>query len=190
MHKGKVTNFHPKSGAGFIKSEDFEESVYCHKKFVDKERLGVNDQVEFEVEEGPQGFKVTTINKIKKLSPLLKMALIINELSVEEYNNFCNECKKFVSKKNFKDNVSTSKLRNLFSEVLKINNKPIDEKVKALAMLRPKLAYYSGREPKVSFFMEQLDSMISEIKEPNEVENFKEFFEAIVCYKKDAGGKE
>ena len=189
MYKGKVTNFHPKSGAGYIKSKDFSDSVYCHKTLVDKENLKVNDFVEFEAEEGPQGFRVIKINKIKQQNALFELGLKINELSSEDYNKFCNLCRKYVSNYNFKEKISTSKLRNIYSEIIKIQQESESNKVKKIAMLRPKLAYYAGRDKDTAFFMNELERMISEISNPKQVDNLKDFFEAIVCYKKEVGGK-
>ncbi len=188
MHKGIVKNIIG-SGAAYISSNEVEGDVYCNKRFVAEFNLKPGDDVEFETEYNDQ-YKKEQITMIKKpLELLFKLGLKIDELTSTDYNKFCELCRQYVRNKLFKDYISTSKLRNLYSEILKINLKPEDEKVKRLSMFRPKLAYYSGRDSGTSFFMNELENMISEIKNPKQVENFKEFFEAIVCYKKDAGGK-
>ncbi|MBC8489719.1 MAG: type III-A CRISPR-associated protein Csm2, partial [Bacteroidetes bacterium] len=169
--------------------KDFHYDLHCPGYLVKQNKLKEGLEIEFETEYNDQ-YKKEQITMIKKpLELLFKLGLKIDELTSTDYNKFCELCRQYVRNKRFKDHISTSKLRNLYSEILKINLKPEDEKVKSLSMFRPKLAYYSGRDSGTSFFMNELENMISEIKNPKQVENFKDFFEAIVCYKKDIGGK-
>jgi len=57
--------------------------------------------------------------------------------------------------------------------------------IKDIKMLRPKLAYLAGRDNKTGFFMNELDKLIKRISNEEELKSFKQFFEAIVCYKRE-----
>jgi CRISPR-associated protein Csm2 len=112
------------------------------------------------------------------LNLLFDLGLNIDKLTDEQYDKFCELCKDYVGGKNFKKNVTTSKIRNIFSAIQSAKN------VKEIKLLRPKLAYLAGRDPGTKSFMDDLDNVIKSIKNENEVKNFKALFEAIVCYKK------
>ena len=178
MYKGKVKTIHPK-GFGFISSNEIEEDIFCPPDFVEGVNLSERDFVEFDVEEGPKGFKVTKINKIEQQNPLFELALKINELSAEDYDKFCDLTKQYVNEREFRDNITTSKIRNIFSAV---QNTKI---IKDIKMLRPKFAYLSGRDKKTKFFKNDLDKLVNQISNEEELKSFKQFFEAIVCYKKE-----
>ncbi|MEA1986140.1 MAG: type III-A CRISPR-associated protein Csm2, partial [Candidatus Marinimicrobia bacterium] len=79
----------------------------------------------------------------------------------------------------FKKNITTSKIRSIFSYVQNAKT------TKDIKMLRPKLAYQAGRDNKTKFFMNDLDKMVKQISDTNQLDSFKQFFEAIVCYKKE-----
>jgi CRISPR type III-A-associated protein Csm2 len=106
------------------------------------------------------------------------MALKINELTAEEYDIFCDLTKDYVRKPHFKE-VTTSKIRNIFSAIQNAKTK------RDLKMLRPKLAYLAGRDNKTKSFMNDLDKLIKKIENDDQVNNFKQFFEAIICYKRE-----
>ena len=178
MYKGKVKTIHPK-GFGFISSNEIEKDIFCPPDFVEGENLSERDFVEFDVEESSKGLKVTKINKIEQQNPLFELALKINELSAEDYDKFCDLTKQYVNEREFRDNITTSKIRNIFSV---IQNAKI---IKDIKMLRPKLAYLSGRDKKTKFFMNDLDKLVKQISNEEELKSFKQFFEAIVCYKKE-----
>ena len=176
MYKGKISKI-LESGAAFIKSIELDNRIYCKKNLVLKENLKEHDNVVFEVVSSKMGgYEVTSISKI---NPLFDMALKINKLKPEEYDEFCDLAREYVNEKNFRYNITTSKLRNIFSAVQ--NAKTVMD----IKLLRPKLAYQAGREYKTKFFMDELDNLIKKIDNMEEVENFKQFFEAIVCYKRE-----
>lgn len=179
MCKGKVQEINA-SGAAFIICKETNETLYCNKKIVSEKHLKKGDDVECEFEE-KKGFKnlvVTKLYKLDKPKPPFDMALKIQELSPAEYDQFCDNMRNYVRKYEFK-NVTTSKIRNIFSELQKAKTK------KEAKMLRPKLAYLAGRDSKTKFFMNDLDATIKRISTDSELKSFKQFFEAIVCYKKE-----
>lgn len=178
MYKGKVKTIIG-SGAAFIVSNELQDDVYCNKTFVQKLNLSQGDFVEFESKMGFKNQEVTEINKIEKQNPLFESALKINELTAEEYDEFCDLTKDYVNDKDFKNNITTSKIRNIFSAVQNAKT------IKDIKMLRPKLAYLSGRDSKTGFFMTDLDNLVKKVNGENELKSFKQFFEAIVCYKKE-----
>ena len=182
MYKGKVTNIHPR-GFGFISSSEVENDLFCPPNLVESKNLLEGDFVEFNYQTDrydSSKLKITSIQKIDApQNPILKFALKINELTSEEYDKFCDLTKQYVNKKEFRNHITTSKIRNIFSAVQNAKN------VKDLKMLRPKLAYLSGRDSKTGFFMTDLDKLIKQISNDDQVKSFKQFFEAIVCYKKE-----
>jgi len=108
----------------------------------------------------------------------------------EKIDKYLDNIKSYVSK--IKDIITTSQLRNIFSEVKKINAKKIPE----LKMLRVRLAYVAGRSETtnkdknklIQDFYYNLDLLIKKVNKDN-LENFKDFFEAIIAYHKYYGGK-
>jgi len=178
MYKGKIKNIIG-SGAAFISSSELDDDIYCNKRFVEQHSLQSQDLVEFECKMGFKNLEVTNIKKLEKPNPAFENALIIDKLNANEYDIFCNSIKEYVNQKNFKDNVTTSKIRNIYSELLRAKTE------KDVKMLRPKLAYLAGRDNKTRFFMNDLDKLIQKIDSEENVISFKQFFEAIICYKKE-----
>ncbi len=103
-------------------------------------------------------------------------------------DEYLNKIRDYV--RGIKDIITTSQLRNIFSEVKKINAKKIPE----LKMLRVKLAYIAGRSETtykyklIQDFYYNLDLLIQKVNKDN-LQNFKDFFEAIIAYHKYFGGK-
>ena len=182
MYKGKVKNINPR-GFGFISSSEIEKDIFCPPNFVENKNLSEGDFVEFNYQtdrNDPSKLRITSIQKIDApQNPFFEFALKINELSAKEYDEFCDLTKKYVNENEFRNNITTSKIRNIFSAVQNAKS------VKDLKMLRPKLAYQSGRDNKTRLFMTDLDKLIKQISNEEELKNFKQFFEAIVCYKRE-----
>ncbi|AIS52888.1 CRISPR subtype III-A-associated RAMP protein Csm2 [Thermoanaerobacter kivui] len=87
-------------------------------------------------------------------------------------------------------NVTVTQLRKVFTEVKRLS--PEDENYKyKLKLLKAKMAYTSGRFPKLKDFQDIVDEALP-IAEQNEktLERFKDFFEAVVAYHKFFGGRE
>lgn len=86
-------------------------------------------------------------------------------------------------KKRGGEGMTTSQIRNIFSEVKKMQNYNKYE----LDLLRPKLAYTAGRHHEVRYLQEVLDEAIKEVDGDEKFERFKDFFEAIVAYHRKWG---
>lgn len=95
------------------------------------------------------------------------------------------------------NNLSTSQIRNIFSEVKRM--KGYEESKNDLLLLKPKLAYIAGRHGRwqqgrlvgpVPDLSRVLTKCIDNIKDRTGFENFKDFFEAILAYHRYYGGKE
>lgn len=91
------------------------------------------------------------------------------------------------------DKLSTSQIRNIFSEVKQMQK--FDEN--KLNLIRPKLAYTAGRHRKkdreiggIGDLQNVLDDAIQKVDDDVKFQHFKEFFEAIVAYHKYYGGKD
>ncbi len=183
MIEGRVVNIN--NGNAYIKSKGVKKDVFCPKEIVGKKKLSVGDYVEFNLytskdNKGDVKYSVDQKKDLKIVGhPLFVNALRILDLSSKEYDAFCNSCREYVNEKDFKENVTTSKLRNIFSRVKSAKS------VRELKTIRPKLAYLAGREPKVRYFMQDLSTVIERLSNDDEVESFKDFFEAIICYNKE-----
>ena len=179
MYKGRVKNIIG-SGAAFISCDELENDVYCNNRFVENYNLNEGDWIEFESRNGQRGLELIKLKKIEApLNPLFEFGLKIDQLTTEQYDKFCELCRNYVRKEQFKKNVTTSKIRNIFSAIQSAKD------VKQIKLLRPKLAYLAGRDPGTKPFMNDLDNVIKKVKTDNEVKNFKSLFEAIICYKKE-----
>lgn len=100
-----------------------------------------------------------------------------------------------------KSGIGTTQIRNVFSEVKRIqtlwNKEENFEKIKReLILLKPKLAYASGRKVNIEPFKEALekaiDGVVNSENHAGAVNNFFEFVEAIVAYHKyyeEKGGR-
>jgi len=84
----------------------------------------------------------------------------------------------FVAK--YAESVSTSQLRNVYNEVVKIQD------VGDLKLIRPHLAYVAARQDKNNAreFIAFIDLLIQQVNTKNELESFKKTMEAIVAYHK------
>lgn len=94
-------------------------------------------------------------------------------------------------------NLSTSQIRNIFSETKRM--KSYEKSKSELMLLRPKLAYVAGRHGKwkqgrlvgpVPTLSKILNECIKNVNSEIAFENFKDFFEAILAYHRYYGGKE
>ncbi|GAB4134771.1 MAG: hypothetical protein OHK0045_25730 [Raineya sp.] len=87
--------------------------------------------------------------------------------------------------KDFGKDVSTHQLRNIFQEIKKAKD------IASLKLIRPNLAYIAGRlDDKLKnakSFVAFIDSLIKEVKNEEQLENFKDFMESIVAYHKYHG---
>lgn len=98
--------------------------------------------------------------------------------------------------------VTTSQMRNIFSEVKRIEVKLIGQKewkdgqYSKVLLLRPKIAYNtarvlsSKRETKMVDLREVLESGLREVKSPPDFIRFSQVLEGIIAYHKVYGGKD
>ena len=100
-------------------------------------------------------------------------------------NKFIDSTKKLVGI--YKNDISTSQLRNIFSRIKRIEN------YNELYSLRPKLAYVYGRAEKkdgMKKLIVLLDDQIQKVDSKEKLKQFKSFFESIIAYHKFFGGKD
>jgi len=85
--------------------------------------------------------------------------------------------------------LSTSQIRNIFSDVKKMDS--FERNKKELILLRPKLAYVAGRHRRrtkvITDLQEVMDECIRNVKDEESFKNFQDFFEAILAYHKYYG---
>ncbi len=86
--------------------------------------------------------------------------------------------------------ITTHQLRNIFQEIKKAKDPA------SLKLIRPNLAYIAGRlegkaenAKNAKSFVAFIDSLIKEVKDESQLENFKDFMEAVVAYHKFYGNK-
>ncbi|HAF07922.1 MAG: CRISPR-associated protein, Csm2 family [candidate division TA06 bacterium 32_111] len=181
MLKGVVKTIKD-TGYAIVTSENAD--YFCRAYLVRSNNLSEGDQIEFEFQENnkpgekPSITNLRIISKAPRKENVYDYALIIDKLSAEQYDKFCNLMRRYVKSDDFRK-ITTSKLRNIYNLVKKVTDK------KGCKMIRPKIAYLKGREPDTKKFMEDLDNLISKIDSKEEVKSFKEFFEALICYAKE-----
>jgi CRISPR-associated protein Csm2 len=110
-----------------------------------------------------------------------------NIIDIDDYDIFFNNVKAYayILRNN---GMTTSQIRNVYSDVLRINNST------DLKKLRPKFAYIAGKNSKavVKNFMDLLDYIVKSMNDEDgceQVKSFKNFLEAIVAYMKYFGDK-
>ena len=95
--------------------------------------------------------------------------------------------------------VTTSQLRNIFSEVKRIEVRldiPDSDWESDLVMLRPKIAYNTARtlqrtrNSRMKELREVLEKALSAVKDKDDFLRFSKFFEGIIAYHKVHGGKD
>lgn len=70
MPKGKVKWYNPKKGFGFVAPEDGGDEAFLHQSVIAKgDQFSSGDTVEFKVEEGKKGPRVTSIKVIERAGP-------------------------------------------------------------------------------------------------------------------------
>lgn len=127
------------------------------------------------------------IERIKKLPQILvgdTNILITNAKIIGEYIS--------------RGRVTTSQLRNIFDATKRIRWKEDNEEetINELNLLRPKMAFLSGRHHKIielKNLQKILDKAIREVvnsKDRKKFNEFQDFFEAITAYHRYYGGKE
>ncbi|MEX2600612.1 MAG: cold shock domain-containing protein [Balneolaceae bacterium] len=66
--KGKVKWFNAEKGFGFIEPEDGSKDIFVHRNNVENlgpdQGLEENEEVEFEIEEGPKGLSAVNVTSL------------------------------------------------------------------------------------------------------------------------------
>jgi CRISPR-associated protein Csm2 len=100
-----------------------------------------------------------------------------------------------------KNDVSSSQLRNIYGEIMRIKLKGLTKNLTDFYLLKPKVAYNAYRlqkEYQKKFFKEEFldkvfnkayDEVIKSDNKETAFDNFQKFFEAILAYHKYYGGK-
>lgn len=103
---------------------------------------------------------------------------LILELQPEDYNDYIDALKRYV-RENVRG-ITTSQLRNVFFRIGRLRD------YRELMLLRPKLAYVSGRsdKPAMKTLLYLLDQLIVGTDSPERLRRLKDFFEAVVAYHK------
>lgn len=190
--RGIVTNLVKDRGFGHVRTKDSENYFFHISNFIKDEEfkaLEEGDTLEFEVGTGKNN-KLAAI-RCKISTDELKEYLIENALTASEraegYDVFCDKAKEYAERLKT-GKVTTSMIRKIYSRILAAEN------IMELKMLRPQFAYTAGRNednPTLKEFMEILDAIVKSMNVEegiNGVDNFKQFMEAIVAYRKYVGG--
>lgn len=179
---GRVKNFNEDRGFGFISWEGKE--IFFHISEVAGEEPKPGDNFKFDVVKGDRGDKAINLTpkEDEKASFLKENVLNLEDV---DYDKFCDVTKEYAQE--LKDGgLTTSKIRKIYSRIMNTDNP------RELKMLRPQFAYTAGRteELGVKDFMDILDYLAREMNEEGkkQLENFKTFMEAVVAYRKYAGG--
>lgn len=129
-----------------------------------------------------------TFKDIKKIENKFKDIIVDIPKTAVDYDNYINDMKVYTEY--LKDQVvTTSQIRKVYSQIMNSKN------TMDLKRLRPILAYIVGKNEKtkqkygISSLLGILDEGIAKLKgnDNGQVENFKEFMETIVAYRKYAG---
>jgi len=128
------------------------------------------------------------MNKQHNENLLNDLPKVLNQLeSAEFYDDALNIISKVA--KELKS-VTASRLRNIYNHVHALSSN--EEGLKELKRLRYLLAYTAARERNKFFrkVVEKIDKMIVNIKDPEKIELFQQFMEALIAYHRFYGGQE
>lgn len=186
--KGKVKTI--LGNYGFITGEDGKDYYFNEKslaKGLSMENLSVNARLSFDVQKQPDN-KVRAVNcqilKNEDVEFFEKQVLSLSSQK-EQYDAFCDHARSYAERLKHKK-VTTSMIRKIYARILNA------EKVSDVKLLRPHFAYTSGRNEKNAVlreFMDLLDFLVKsmEIDNDEHLNNFKQFMETIVAYRKYVG---
>ena len=186
--KGKVKSI--RDNFGFITGEDGKDYYFNEKSLAEGltiETLAVNTPVTFDVQRQADN-KMRAVNcRVSKNEDVEFFEKHVLDLSSnkEYYDAFCDHAKSYAERLK-KADVTTSMIRKIYARIL--NARSVTE----LKFLRPHFAYTSGRNEKNAVlreFMDLLDFLVKsmEIDNDEHLNNFKQFMETIVAYRKYVG---
>jgi CRISPR-associated protein Csm2 len=158
-----------------------------------EERKGVKEKEE---DNRIQEIIRTYVKEIIKDSNHDALVTIAEELGkkfAEEYENFLwydNKNKRYYDKGD-DETISTSQIRNIFSEAKQIQIKGFEKNKNRFKLLKPKLKYAAAKAKKkgADYFADIMTKGIDLVDDEKKFENFMNFFESILAYHKAYGGK-
>lgn len=188
--RGKVKNVNLEKRYGFIRCEDGNEYYFNEDSLgsgFTLQDFSKNMELEFDIKRQSDG-RTKAVNcripENENIKFFKKYVLNLNE-SKEQYDEFCDHAKEYAERLKT-GNVTTSMIRKIYARILNAR------KVTDIKLLRPHFAYTSGRNEKTPIlreFMDLLDHLAKKMDTNNEqhLNNFKQFMEAIVAYRKYVG---
>lgn len=194
--KGKITRIFEDRGYGFIAGEDGQDYFFHISTFAPNIKIGdlnTGLEVQFKKKMDKDGLKainckITDRNFLREgyLKEYLIENVLIAPSKLEGYDEFCDNVQAYALR--LRDGkVTTSMIRKLYARIIAAEN------VMDLKLLRPQFAYTAGRNEKnkrLKEFMEILDTIVKSMDvndRDDELNNFKQFMEAIVAYRKFVG---
>lgn len=187
---GKVKKINLGKRSGFIHSEDGKEYYFNEDSLVSNltfQEITRDTDMEFDIKRQSDG-KLKAINcRIVENESIKFFKEHVLDLSDkrDQYDIFCDNAKKYVERLKAAK-VTTSMIRKIYARILNART------VTDIKLLRPHFAYTSGRNEKnpiLREFMDLLDYLVKKMDINNEqhLNNFKQFMEAIVAYRKYVG---
>lgn|GEM_PF-1138680 len=173
-----------KSNEAKIKQYEFDQrSLVRNLRFNDLCDRFADIDVEFNAQ--PNSRKVEIITRVFENESSKFFRLNVLALNKDKYDEFCEHAESYANRLKLGE-VTTSMIRRIYSRIMSAQN------VTDVKMLRPHFAYLSGRnEDKYILrgFMALLDDLVRsmEIDNKKHLNNFKQFMEAIVAYRKYVG---
>lgn len=119
---------------------------------------------------------------------LYRSSWIKNEAD-EKLIEFAEACGKYLAK----NRLTNSKIRSIYGEIKRIQMGDFEKEKAAFYLLKPKVAYALGREPKnvgLQCFKTIFDKVAADVSDQKSYINFCNFFEAVLAYHKAYGGKD
>lgn len=119
---------------------------------------------------------------------LYRSSWIKNEAD-ESLITFADTCGKYLAK----NGLTNSKIRSIYGEIKRIQMGDFEKEKAAFYLLKPKVAYALGREPKnvgLQWFKKIFDEVAADVSDQKSYINFCNFFEAVLAYHKAYGGKD
>lgn len=189
--KGKIKDI--KRDFGFITGEDNKDYYFNQKSLtggITLMDIKKGMDIEFDVQIQKDGRKSASNCRPfenESMKFFKEHVLILNEIK-GQYDTFCDYARSYADRLKI-GNVNTSMIRKIYARIL--NAREVAE----IKGLRPHFAYTAGRNEKnvvLRGFMGLLDYLAKEMDINNQqhLDNFKQFMEAIVAYRKYVGKDE
>lgn len=188
--KGEVNRLYPERNYGFVRGEDGQEYYFNEKSLengISFVELVKGTLIEFQIEKQKNGrYRAVNCRFIYDESvAFFKEYVLAMHEQKETYDDFCDHAQRYAYRLK-SGGVTTSVIRKLYARIL--NARTVAE----IKQLRPQFAYTSGRNEKnyiLREFMALLDYLAKQMELTNErhLDNFKQFMEAIVAYRKFVG---